>query len=148
MLDVRNRFQGYLDDIAKQQIQVKKYADLVDTQQRKNLEEGLETLTLEEKGKFHRLKKALEDIQRPIDRMEKQLEDVHDNLEDTERQEILRWLSPTPYIQHHVQSKTAILEGTGSWFLNDDRLIQWQSSSLSSIMWLRGIAGSGKSKLL
>lgn len=148
MFDVRNKFQGYLDNIAKQQIQVKRYADLVDTQQRKNLEEGLETLTLEEKDNFHRMRKALEDVQRPINRMQRQLEDVHDNLESAERQKILHWLSPIPYIQHHVQSKTDILEGTGSWFLNDDCLTQWRCSSLSSIMWLRGIAGSGKSKLL
>ncbi len=73
IFDVRNRFQGYLDDIAKQQIQVKKYADLVDAQHRKNLEEGLETLTLEEKGSFDRLAKALQDIQGPISRMKIQL---------------------------------------------------------------------------
>lgn len=148
VFDVHNKFQGYLDAIAKQQLQVKKYADLVDAQQRKNLEEGLETLTLEEKDNFHRLEKALEEVQRPINRMQRQLEDVHENLKSAERQEILRWLSPIPYIQHHVQSKTDILEGTGSWFLNDDRLTQWRCSSFSSIMWLRGIAGSGKSKLL
>lgn len=148
VFDVHNKFQGYLDAIAKQQIQVKKYADLVDTQQRKNLEEGLKTLTLEEKDNFHRLEKALEDIQRPINRMQRQLEDVYDNLENAERQKILHWVSPIPYIQHHVQSNTDILKGTGLWFLNDDRLTQWRCSSLSSIMWLRGIAGSGKSKLL
>ena len=141
-------FQGYLDNIAKQQIQVKKYADLVDTEQRKNLEECLETLTLEEKDNFDRLRKAFEKIQRPINRMERQVEAVYENLKGAQRQEILHWLSPIPYIQHHVQSRTDILEGTGAWFLNDDRMIQWQSSSLSAIMWLRGIAGSGKSKLL
>lgn len=148
VFDVHNKFQGYLGAIAEQQVQVKKYADLVDTQQRKNLEEGLETLTLEEKNNFHRLEKALEDIQRPIVRMQRQLEDVNDNLKSDERREILRWLSPIPYIQHHVQSSKDILKETGLWFLNDDRLTQWRWSSLSSIMWLRGIAGSGKSKLL
>ena len=144
----RNKFQGYLDDIAKRQTGIEKYADLVDKQQRQNIEEGLEKLTLEEKDDYDRLRKALDDIKRPINRMEGQLNAVHDNLKDSERQEILRWLSPIPYIQHHVQSRTDILEGTGSWFLNDHRLIQWGSSSLSSILWLRGIAGSGKSKLL
>ena len=148
VFDIRDKFQEYLNDIANQQIQVQRYADLVDARQRKNLEEGLETLTLEEKDNFHRLRKALDDIQRPINRMEKQLENVHDKLESAQRQELLRWLSPIPYLQHHVQSKKDLLEGTGSWFLNNSRLIQWRNSSSSSIMWLRGIAGSGKSKLL
>ena len=148
VFDVRDKFQGYLDDIAQQQIQVQKCADWVGAQQRRNLEEGLETLTIEEKGNFHRLRKVLEDIQRPINRVEKHLEHVHDNLKSDERQQILRWLSPIPYVQHHIQSKNDLMEGTGSWFLNHSRLIQWRSSSSSSIMWLRGIAGSGKSKLL
>lgn len=148
VFDLRNKFQGYLDSVEKQQMQVKKYVDLVDTHQRKNLEEGLETLTLEEKVNFDRLKKTLEDLQGPISRMETQLEDVRDNLKTEQRQEILHWLSPIPYMQHHVQSKRDILPGTGSWFLNDDRLIQWRNSSSSSIIWLRGIAGSGKSKLM
>ena len=144
----QNKFQGYLDNIEQQQMQVKKYVDLVDAHQRKNLEKGLETLTLEEKVNFDRLEKTLKVLQRPISRMETQLEDVRDNLRTAKRQEILHWLSPIPYIQHHVQSKKDILPGTGSWFLNEDRLIQWRSSSSSSIIWLRGIAGSGKSKLM
>lgn len=148
VFDFRNRFRKHLDDIAKQQIQVKKYAELVDTQQRKNLEEGLETLTLEEKDNFDRLRMALKDIQRPISRMERQLQYIHDNLESTQREKIFYWLSPIPYTQHHVQSKRDILDGTGQWFLDDDRMIQWRSSSPSSILWLRGIAGSGKSKLM
>ena len=134
VFDFRNGFQKHLDDIAKQQIQVKNNAELVDTQQRKNLEEGLETLTLEEKDNFDRLRKALDEIQRPISRMERQLQYIHDNLESTQREKIFYWLSPVPYTQHHIQSKRDILDGTGLWFLNDDRLVQWRSSSLSSIL--------------
>lgn len=148
MFDFRDRFQGCLDKIEKQQLLVKKYADLVDTRQRQNLEEGLEKLTLEEEANSDRLQQILEDLQQPISRMEGQLEYIHDSLNNAHRQEILRWLSSIPYLQHHVQSKMEILEGTGSWFLNDGRLVQWRSSSLSSILWLRGIAGSGKSKLM
>ena len=148
MFDFRDRFQGCLDKIEKQQLLVKKYADLVDTRQRQNLEEGLEKMTLEEKARFDRLHQILEDLQKPISRIEGQLEYIHDSLNNAHRQEILEWLSSIPYLQHHVQSKMDILEGTGSWFLNDDRLMEWRSSSLSSIIWLRGIAGSGKSKLM
>ena len=148
MFDFRDRFQGCLDKMKKQQLLVKKYADLVDRRQRQNLEEGLEKLTLEEKANSDRLHQILEDLQQPISRMEGQLDYIHDILNNAHRQEITQWLSSVPYMQHHIQSKMGILEGTGSWFLNDDRLIEWRSSSLSSIIWLRGIAGSGKSKLM
>ena len=148
IFDFRDRFQGCLENIEKQQLLVKKYADLVDTRQRQNLEEGLEKLTLEEKANSDRLQQILQDLQQPISRIGGQLEYIHDSLNNAHRQEILQWLSSIPYLQHHVQSKMDILEGTGSWFLDDDRLVQWRSSSVSSILWLRGIAGSGKSKLM
>ena len=148
MFDFRDRFQGCLDNIEKQQLLVKKYADLVDARQRQNLEEGLENLTLEEKANSDRLHQILEDLKQPISRIEGQVEYIHDSLNNAHRQDILQWISSIPYLQHHVQSKMDILQGTGSWFLNDNRLVQWRSSSLSSILWLRGIAGCGKSKLM
>ena len=145
IFDFHNRFQRCLDNIEKQQLLV---TNLVDTRQRQNLEDGLEKLTLEEKANSDRLQQMLEHLQQPISRMEGQLQYIHDSLNNAHRQEILQWLSSIPYLRHHAQSKMEILEGTGSWFLNDGRLVQWRSSSLSSILWLRGIAGSGKSKLM
>ena len=101
-----------------------------------------------EKDNYERLKRILNDLQKPIDRIEKRLQELQDGLSEAERIKILYWLSPLPYEQYHNQSKRDVMPGTGGWFLNDDQLLAWRRSSSSSIMWLRGIAGSGKSKLM
>ena len=62
--------------------------------------------------------------------------------------EILLWMSPEPYIQHHEQTKQDVLSGTGQWLLSDPVFEMWKKESASSILWLHGIPGSGKSKLV
>jgi hypothetical protein len=62
--------------------------------------------------------------------------------------EILRWISPEPYIQHHKQANREVLEGTGQWLLSNPVFNRWKKESVSSILWLHGIPGSGKSKLM
>jgi hypothetical protein len=66
----------------------------------------------------------------------------------SKRMEILRWISPEPYIQHHEQTKKDVLSGTGQWLLSDPIFDKWKKESVSSILWLHGIPGSGKSKLV
>jgi hypothetical protein len=60
----------------------------------------------------------------------------------------LQWLSTEPYIGHHKQAKKDVLKGTGQWLLSDPVFIRWKDESASSILWLHGIPGSGKTKLL
>jgi hypothetical protein len=66
----------------------------------------------------------------------------------SKRTEILRWISPEPYIQHHEQTKKDVLAGTGKWILSDPVFEKWRTDSASSILWLHGMPGSGKSKLV
>ncbi|KAK2770373.1 ankyrin repeat protein [Colletotrichum kahawae] len=40
-----------------------------------------------------------------------------------------------------------VLEGTGKWLLEDEIFQSWKDAEASSILWLHGIPGSGKSKL-
>ncbi|KAI9787978.1 MAG: hypothetical protein M1816_007282, partial [Peltula sp. TS41687] len=76
------------------------------------------------------------------------LKSIQDNLEVSKHTEILRWLSPEPYIQHHEQIKIDVLQGTGQWLLSDPVFATWRNESVSSILWLHGMIGSGKSKLI
>jgi hypothetical protein len=109
------------------------------------------------------MKRLLESIDAPMRRMNDTLKNVQDNLEGksiacnkvfiswilvSKRVEILRWLSPEPYIQHHEQTKKDVLLGSGAWLLSDPVFDTWKNESVSSILWLHGIPGSGKSKLV
>ncbi|KAH7086732.1 hypothetical protein FB567DRAFT_592603 [Paraphoma chrysanthemicola] len=93
------------------------------------------------------LRSLLRAMDAPMYRMDGKLNKIADNLEGA-RAKILRWLSCEPYEDHHIVSKREVLKGTGEWLLNDSTFKQWKNGSASSILWLNGIAGSGKSKLV
>jgi len=60
----------------------------------------------------------------------------------------MQWLSEEPFLGHHNLMKEDVLEGTGQWLLSDPVFKRWKDESASSILWLHGIPGSGKSKLV
>jgi hypothetical protein len=67
---------------------------------------------------------------------------------DSQRGEILQWLSREPCIEHHQQTQNGVLPGSGQWLLFDPQFKRWKDESASAILWLHGIQGSGKSKLV
>ena len=127
---------------------MKEYIGLVDAECRGDLERTLSSLSIVERENFRTLKDILQDLQSPLNRIEQDFQTLHDGLTITERSKILQWISPIPYMQHHKQARKDVLAGTGAWFLENEKLLGWLSSRSSSIMWLHGIAGSGKSKLM
>ena len=120
----------------------------MDAEYQRNAQLNSEAMSLERKQDDQRLRALLNDMQRPIDRIEKRFQDYQDGLQANTRTQILRWLSPIPYMQHHIQAKSDVLPGTGQWLLHDPRLLDWQNSRSSSVLWLHGIPGSGKTKLV
>ncbi|KAL7273230.1 hypothetical protein RUND412_003934, partial [Rhizina undulata] len=63
-----------------------------------------------------------------------------------ERYEILTWLSKVDYEQHHKFISSARQDNTGNWLFEKPDFIAWRKST-SSIFWLHGIAGAGKTML-
>uniref|UniRef100_A0A0W0FZH6 Nephrocystin 3-like N-terminal domain-containing protein n=1 Tax=Moniliophthora roreri TaxID=221103 RepID=A0A0W0FZH6_MONRR len=61
---------------------------------------------------------------------------------------ILDWISSLPYQEYHNHHKRDVLQGTGSWLLEDQVYKDWKNSNNSSLLWLHGIPGAGKSKLV
>ncbi|KAK4118030.1 ankyrin [Parathielavia appendiculata] len=94
------------------------------------------------------LKSILANFQAPLNRWSEQLTKITDDLDGKKRTDVLHWLSAEPYLQHHEQAKEGMLEGTGQWLLSDPVFLRWKGESASSILWLHGIPGSGKSKLV
>ncbi|WYZ34724.1 hypothetical protein EsH8_I_001000 [Colletotrichum jinshuiense] len=105
-------------------------------------------LSLEAQFEIHgKLMQALKGFDAPVQRWDKALATLTDQLDVKRRGKILRWLSNEPYQQHHQQTHGEVMEGTGMWLLQDPTFLQWKKESASSILWLHGIPGSGKSKL-
>ncbi|OCK86125.1 hypothetical protein K432DRAFT_341989, partial [Lepidopterella palustris CBS 459.81] len=129
-----SEFDTYLNDIRTAQDGVDKCTVLADRH--------------DQIHNYAELKRLLADIDAPVRRMNNDLKNIQDDLQASKRTEILLWVSPQPYIQHHEQTKQDVLLGTGQWLLSDPIFEKWKKESASSILWLHGIPGSGKSKLV
>ena len=148
MIDFDNKFQSILKNIGEKESKIQNYSTLMDAEYQEDIQHDLEAMSLEQKRDDQRLRALLSDIQRPIDRIEKRLQVYEDGLQATARLQIMNWLSAIPYMQHHVQVQSDVLPGTGQWLLEDDQFLEWQKSKSSSVLWLHGIPGSGKGRLV
>ncbi|KAJ9218119.1 hypothetical protein DTO166G4_510 [Paecilomyces variotii] len=100
------------------------------------------------------LKRILRDIEQ-LNSTQGQIEIVKDRisgiweyLDGEKRHEMLLWISVIPFEDHHRIAKEGRTENTGTWLLRHDQYVEWQSSQQSTILWLHGIPGAGKTKLV
>jgi ankyrin repeat domain-containing protein 50 len=63
---------------------------------------------------------------------------LYDKLNETERLEILAWVSDIPYKSNHYTASRGRTGGTGEWLLIHERYREWRESSASMILWLHG----------
>ena len=68
-------------------------------------------------------------------------------LNDSQRLQLLHWLSPVPFSSHHKRHSERRIPSSGRWLLNHDQYLRWRNTSSSSIFLLHGIIGSGKTSL-
>ena len=94
------------------------------------------------------LKSILLELNKPITRMTSQLEDLNDHFNSEKRKEVFRWMSQIEYRSHHEDLSKGLLPNSGQWLLEHELFIKWGQSSVSSILWLHGIPGSGKTRLV
>ncbi|OQE06082.1 hypothetical protein PENVUL_c020G06499 [Penicillium vulpinum] len=94
-----------------------------------------------------RLRATLIDLERPLVRIADQVSDLHGALKESERSELLTWLSPVRAQEHYRGALTSVLSGSGKWLFEDQRFMNWRDSSSSETFWLHGIPGCGKTKL-
>jgi Skp family chaperone for outer membrane proteins len=134
---VEDKFLAHRENIKRKLEEVKEVAQLSDAENIKEAGEGVE-----------RLAQIFADLQNPIDRMETKLHYLQDGLDRERRLKILSGISSIPYKNHHNEACHNRMKGTGLWFLNDDKLSEWIRCSSSSILWLHGGPGTGKTKLV
>ena len=56
----------------------------------------------------------------------------------SKRREILRWLSEDDFEETHDRHYKKRCQGTGKWLLVDSRLLSWQGSTQSGLLWCHG----------
>ena len=110
-------------------------------------ESDLETAKLVTQN-YEVLKTILRDFNKPITRMAVQMRDLHDHFDREERTKVFHWLSKIDYERHHDDLSKHLLPNTGQWLFDSQPFVDWGQSSVSSILWLHGIPGSGKTRLI
>ena len=141
-------FEELLQKIVVEESHVDRQANLVAMEQSNEISDAFRTSSFDQHEKHTKLLELLAAMDGPICRMGTQLDRVEDFLSKVERIEILRWLSSQPYLEHHQQLSRPALPGTGQWLLQDLTYHKWQTESVSSLLWLHGPPGSGKSTLI
>jgi transcription termination factor NusB len=60
------------------------------------------------------------------------------------------WISSIPYESHHDFACQNLLAGSGQWLFDSDEFISWDRADplTSTVLWLHGIPGSGKTSLV
>ena len=127
---------------------VDRCAATLNTENQASINDSLEALSIDQDENYAQLKALLQSIDEPIHRISSQLNYIEDNLDKSRRQEILRWLSAQPYHEHHEQIWKKALAGTGRWLVEDSTYAEWHKGSTSSLLWLHGKVGAGKSTLV
>ncbi|KAI2634056.1 hypothetical protein GGS21DRAFT_543965 [Xylaria nigripes] len=93
------------------------------------------------------LQVAIARLETPLSRWNEALTKISDGLSDAERTKVLLWISKEPYEDYHNSERKDFIAGTGEWLLSHPTFRTWKDESASSLFWLHGIPGSGKSKL-
>ncbi|KAF0316111.1 ankyrin repeat protein [Colletotrichum asianum] len=129
-------------------------AHLVESERAESAFLAIEGLTMETKliGNFQQkylenAERILLELREPIQRIPTSLGAIQDGLDKNNRGKILRAISNVPFQQHHKTAKRGRLDGTGRWLLEKGEFQEWRHCSSSSVLWLHGIPGCGKTKL-
>ncbi|KAI0202456.1 hypothetical protein F4808DRAFT_468565 [Astrocystis sublimbata] len=92
-------------------------------------------------------RKLLEDLQKPLRRIDDGVSAILEKMSARERKRILNKFSTVPIGDQHQRRANSRTEGTGTWLLQHQEFLDWETSSSSSILWLNGKMGAGKSVL-
>ncbi|KAL2010914.1 hypothetical protein VTN00DRAFT_3632 [Thermoascus crustaceus] len=127
---------GELKTIAELDAEVEKLARISDAQVQLQIQDGV-----------HKTRTILEFIQSPLSRVVDASTIYAKTVEEQQFQELLTWMSPVPYSQHHATHSESRLPESTKWLFKHPQYIDWNELSTSLILLLHGIPGSGKTRL-
>ncbi|KAF8417666.1 ankyrin repeat-containing domain protein [Tirmania nivea] len=97
---------------------------------------------------FNKLQRLLNDFVSAISRIDRNVDKMYKEIEENKRITILQWFSTIPYQSHHDLACEGRVEHTGTWLFKRKEFTCWENSTTPAILWLHGIPGAGKTKLV
>ncbi|RYC65916.1 hypothetical protein CHU98_g284 [Xylaria longipes] len=91
--------------------------------------------------------KLLQSLDKPLRRIDDGVKAILDKVSAYDRSKMLDTLSNIAFGDQHLRRTKSRMEGTGKWLLKHQKFHDWETSSSSSILWLTGKIGAGKSVL-
>ncbi|KAL4894380.1 ankyrin repeat-containing domain protein [Aspergillus ambiguus] len=95
----------------------------------------------------NRMVGMLDALNAPMTRVDKNVQTLLEGMEKQRRIELLEWISPVPFGDHHGNVKERRTPGTGEWLLRDESFCKWERADSSGVFWLQGSPGTGKTYL-
>ncbi|KAF5649437.1 ankyrin 1 [Fusarium sp. NRRL 52700] len=86
-------------------------------------------------------------IQKTVLRLRDQINNNTKRIEEDEYLKMIAWMSTSPFSIHHETISESRTPNFGQWLLEHEAYRNWCESSSSSILWIHGITGSGKTNL-
>ena len=94
------------------------------------------------------LEAIMTELRTPVDFLKDMVSEIYVHFEEKQYLEILHWLSPIPQEEHHSYVAKGRLKTSGAWLRESTEFRCWNESKKSSILWLRGFLGTGKTNLV
>ena len=125
-------------------------------EQLKAIKEGISALSRDLDGDFskaernqqERHKGLVEMWKAPLDQMKKNAELYSIEMERNYLISVRRWLSVAKPWEDYKKAKDQRRMSLGKWLTIDPEYVRWQSAAKSSMLWLHGFAGTGKTGLV
>ncbi|KAH6689768.1 hypothetical protein F5X68DRAFT_260368 [Plectosphaerella plurivora] len=134
----KSEYQEKYEAITAAKAEVWELATLAEAEKTSWTLENIDRIEGAQLKQYQDLSKLFGNLRQPIDQ---------DGLERERRIQILRSISTIPYTTHHKAAQKGRLQGSGQWLLDNHAFRRWRNDSTSSVLWLHGIPGSGKTKL-
>jgi hypothetical protein len=154
MITTANDIQSWSDPIEQKQVEVDRLVTLAEAERNKGMAGSMTDIQARQAQHGQKLEKSQQALQKlsaevlgPISRIDQHLSLIQDELARNIRTTILDSISSLKFVVQHKLAHSGLVEDSGKWFLNKPQYQQWRDESCSSILWLHGIPGSGKTKL-
>jgi len=117
-----------------------------------SLQEQAEYATAKQEEQMRCLQEIFQEWQTSFHTMMNQVSEIYDMSVTAEvkqeTKEISRWLSTIEPQTYHAVVQEGRLESSGRWLLEHPDFQIWKKSTKSSILWMHGLLGTGKTKLV